>query len=69
MGVSPASKAIRKLNDWQVGLIYEMAMNFPVESLRKCYLEYKNSTSNFDDDDVLDMGYSPEQLAEIKGKR
>jgi hypothetical protein len=46
-----------------------MAMNFPVESLRKCYLEYKNSTSNFDDDDVLDMGYSPEQLAEIKGKR
>jgi hypothetical protein len=43
-------------------------MSFPLEGLRRCFLERKKSTSNFDDDDILDMDYSPEEIAEIKGK-
>jgi hypothetical protein len=68
LGVSPTSRTIQSLNDWQIGLIYETAMNYPVDGLRRCYLERKKSASNFDDDDLLDMGYSPEEIAEIKGQ-
>ena len=67
MGISPASKSIRNLSDWQIGLIYETSMNYSVEGLRKCYFDAKKSTSNFDDDDLLDMGYSLEEIASIKG--
>jgi hypothetical protein len=68
LGVSPASKTIHRLDDWQIGLIYETAMNYPLEGLRKCYFDRKRSTSNFDDDDLTDMGYSPEEIAAIKGR-
>ena len=68
MGVSPASRTIRRLDDWQIGLIYEAAMNFPVEGLRKCYFDRRKSASNFDDGDLYDMGYSPEEIAAIKGQ-
>jgi hypothetical protein len=43
-------------------------MNYPVEGLRRCYLDRRKSAENFDDDDILDMGYSPDDNAEIKGK-
>ena len=69
MGISPASNSIRSLSDWQIGLIYETAMNYPVEGLRKCYFDTKKSTSNFEDDDLLDMGYSLEEIAAIKGNQ
>jgi hypothetical protein len=39
-------------------------MNYPVDGLRKVYFDRKKSISNYDDDDLLEMGYSPE---EIKG--
>ena len=68
LGVSPASRTIQNLDDWQIGLIYETAMNYPVDGLRRCYFDRKKSTSNFDDGDLLDMGYSPEEIAEIKGE-
>ena len=68
MGVSPTSRTIRRLDDWQIGLIYETAMNYPVEGLRKCYFERKKSATNFEDDDLLDTGYSPDEIAEIKGE-
>jgi len=44
-------------------------MNYPVEGLRKCYFDTKKSTSNFEDDDLLDMGYSLEEIAAIKGNQ
>jgi hypothetical protein len=65
---SPASRAIQKLDDWQIGLIYETAMNYPVEWLRKSYFEQKKSVNNFDDEDLADLGYSPEDIAQIKGR-
>ncbi len=68
LGVSPASKTIQKLDDWQIGLIYETAMNYPVEGLRRSYFDRKKSTSNFDDDDLIDMGYTPEEIKSIKGE-
>ena len=68
LGVSPASRSIRDLSDWQIGLIYETAMNYPVDGLRRSYFDAKKSTSNFEDDDLLDMGYSPEEITVIKGK-
>ena len=67
LGASPASKAIRRLDDWQVGLLYEVAMGYPVESLRKSYWERKKSVSNFADDDLLDMGYTLDEIVRIKG--
>jgi hypothetical protein len=68
LGVSPTSRTIQNLDDWQVGLIYETAINYPIEGLRRCYLDRKRSPSNFEDDDMFDMGYSPDEIAEIKGK-
>jgi hypothetical protein len=43
-------------------------MNYPLDGMRKSYFERKKSADNFDDDDILDMGYSPEEIALIKGK-
>ena len=59
---------IQSLDDWQIGLIYEIAMNYPVEGLRRCYFDRKRSVDNIDDDAILDMDYSPEEIAEIRGK-
>lgn len=68
LGVSPTSRTIRNLDDWQTGLIYETAMNYPLEGLRRCYFDRKKSPGNFDDDDLLDMGYSPDENTGIKGE-
>jgi len=68
LGISPASRAVQRLDDWQVGLIYETAMNYPVDGLRRCYFDSKKSVGNFEDDDMLDLGYTPEEIAAIKGK-
>jgi hypothetical protein len=68
LGVSPASKTIQALDEWQISLIYETAMGYPVEGLRKSYFERKKSVSNFDDEDLIDLGYSPEEIKVIKGE-
>jgi hypothetical protein len=68
LGVSPASETIRALDEWQIGLIYETAMNYPIEGMRQSYWKRKNSAANFDDGDLADLGYSPEEIAEIKGQ-
>jgi len=59
---------MQSLDEWQIGLIYETAMNFPVEGLRRSYYSRKTSTENIDDEDLADMGYSQEEIDEIKGK-
>lgn len=71
MKASPASRAIRELDNWQIGLIYDMAMNYPIEGLRRAYYEDKKSVSNFSDADLSDpdMGYTPEEISKIKGGR
>jgi hypothetical protein len=69
LGVSPASKTIRALDEWQIGLMYEIAMNYPVEGLRKSYFERKQSVESVDDEDLLELGLSPDAIAEIKGKK
>jgi len=69
--VSPASRTIRNLDSWQMGLIYEMAVNYPIEGVRKAYLEDRKSVSNFSDADLMDddMGYTPKEIAKIKGAK
>jgi hypothetical protein len=68
LGVSPASKTIRALNEWQIGLMYEVAMSYPVEGLRKSFFERKESVESVDDDDLLELGLSPDMIERIKGK-
>jgi hypothetical protein len=70
LGVSPASETIRALDEWQIGLIYETVMNFPVDGLRRSYFDRKDkeAVENIDDDSLLEIGYSPEEIAGIKGK-
>ena len=68
MGVSPASKTIRALNEWQIGLMYEVAMCYPIEGLRRSFFERKESVESVDDDDLLELGLSPDVIAQIKGK-
>jgi len=46
-----------------------MAMNYPAEAVRRAYFADKKSTGNFSEDDILDLGYSPEDIALIKGKK
>jgi hypothetical protein len=44
-------------------------MNYPAEGLRRCYLDRKKkSVEDIDYDDMIDMNYSPEEIAEIKGE-
>ncbi len=70
LGVSPASKTIRALDEWQIGLIYEIAMNYPVEGMRHSYWKRKNGVENLDEESLADddMGYTPEEIARIKGR-
>ena len=70
LGVSPAGKAIQALDEWQIGLLYEIAMNFPVEGLRKSYLDRKDkeAVENIDDEDLADLGLSQTEIDQIKGK-
>ena len=68
LGVSPASKTIRALNEWQIGLMYEVAMCYPIEGLRRSFFERKESVESVDDDDLLELGLSPDVIAQIKGK-
>jgi hypothetical protein len=44
-------------------------MNYPLEGMRKSYFARKNSTANFDDNDLEELGYTPEEIAAIKGER
>jgi hypothetical protein len=68
LGVSPASRTIQNLDEWQVGLLYEVAMNFPVEGLRRSYFERQRSVQNIEDDDIAEMGYTQDEIDRIKGK-
>jgi hypothetical protein len=67
LGVSPASKTIRTLDEWQIGLMYEVAMSYPIEGMRKSYFERKNSIEQVPDEEFLDLGYSLAEIAEMKG--
>jgi hypothetical protein len=42
-------------------------MNYPVEGLRRCYFDRKKSLSSYSDEDLLDAGHSPDEIAQIKG--
>jgi len=68
LGVSPTSQQIRDLDYWQIRLIYETAMCFPLEGLRKAFHERKMSPPDFKDEDLLEAGYSPEEFADIRGE-
>ncbi len=69
LGVSPASKTIHALDEWQIGLIYEVAMSYPIEGLRRSFFERKKSVEAVDDEDLLELGLSLEVIAEIKGHK
>jgi hypothetical protein len=68
LGVSPASKTIRALDEWQIGLLYEVAMSYPIEGLRKSFFERKKSVEMADDEDLLDLGLPPDVIDQIKGR-
>jgi hypothetical protein len=48
--------------------MYEVAMSYPVEGLRRSFFERKTSAENIDDEDIADMGYTQEEIDRIKGK-
>jgi len=60
----PAIRAERELDSWLVSLIFEMAMEYPIESVRNAYYEEKKKSfiGDFDDSDLIDAGYAPEEL-------
>jgi hypothetical protein len=67
LGVSPASRTIQNLDEWQIGLIYETAMNYPVDGLRRSYFERKDKETieNIDDEDLAEIGLTK---AEVLGR-
>ena len=67
LGLSPTSQQIRELEPWQKRLIYEMAMCFPIEGLRIAFRDRKKSPANFEDNALLEAGYSPEEFDNIRG--
>jgi hypothetical protein len=50
--------------------MYEIVMNFPVEGLRKSYLDRKDkeAVENIDDEDLAEIGLSQSDIDEIKGR-
>jgi len=42
-------------------------MCFPIDGLRKAFHERKRSPAIFEDEDLLEAGYSPEEFAAIRG--
>jgi hypothetical protein len=69
LGISPASEDIAALDDWQINVLYEVIMSFPLEGLRQQYAEYKKSVANtFDMQDLLDAGYSLDKIKGINGE-
>lgn len=68
MGTSPTSRTVRELDDWQIGLVYEAAMSFPLEGMRESFNKRRSSAANFDDADLLEAGYSPEEFSAIRGE-
>jgi hypothetical protein len=48
--------------------MYEAAMSYPIEGMRKSFFERKESVESADDDDLLDLGLSPDIISQIKGK-
>jgi hypothetical protein len=68
LGASPASSTIRALDEWQISLMYEVAMSYPIEGLRKSYFDRKKSIENVPDEEFLDLGYTLEEIAQMKGK-
>jgi len=68
LGISPTSKTIADLTFWQIELMYETAMSYPIESLRHYYFQNKKNTVTADDTDLLALGYTPEQIAEMKDR-
>jgi hypothetical protein len=49
--------------------MYEVAMSYPIEGLRKSFFERRNSVESADDDDLLELGLSPDAIAQIKGTK
>jgi hypothetical protein len=47
--------------------MYEVAMNYPVEGMRRSYFERQKSAANIEDEDLLDLGYTQEEVDQIKG--
>jgi hypothetical protein len=47
--------------------MYEVAMSYPIEGLRKSFFDRRNSVESVDDDDLLELGLSPDAIAQIKG--
>jgi hypothetical protein len=48
--------------------MYEVAMSYPIEGLRKSYFERKKSIEQVPDEEFLDFGYTLEEIAQMKGK-
>ena len=67
LGLSPTNPTISNLDSWQMGLIYETAMNYPIEGLRRSYFKRKKERA-FNDDDLIEAGYSPEEIKAMKGE-
>jgi hypothetical protein len=48
--------------------MYEVAMSYPIEGLRRSFFDRKESIESVDDGDLLELGLSPDAIARIKGK-
>jgi hypothetical protein len=42
-------------------------MSYPIEGLRKSFFDRKESVDTVDDADLLDLGLTPDAIAQIKG--
>jgi hypothetical protein len=67
--VLPNSTKFRDLNDRQIGLVYEFAMNYTDDILRTSYWKHRDSVRSIDDSDLADIGWSKEEIAGMKGER
>jgi predicted enzyme involved in methoxymalonyl-ACP biosynthesis len=57
-------QSARGLDSWLINLVFETAMEYPIESVRKAYHEEKRKSfvGDFDDSDLIEAGYTPEEL-------
>ncbi|GMO64421.1 MAG: hypothetical protein Ta2A_11940 [Treponemataceae bacterium] len=70
--VSPVSEEYAKLNDFTVETLYEVIMNYPIESVREGYLQQNTgvlASVKRNAEKLKSMGYSDKDIERMKGDR
>jgi hypothetical protein len=68
--VLPTDDRAERINDEQIDLLFQYWLDYDEEIIRKVYRERqadRRSKPSFRKEDLIDLGYTEEQIAEMAG--